>query len=163
VLCSVTLGLASVLGCGSAEQVVLGYGASPPGAADAAAESEASVNPAGRVLGFELVDVNTGADLRGLADGDTINLNGGTGGGPVNLRAVVDPTVVGSVEFAVDGHTVRVEESAPYAIAGNDPNTGKYFVWTIAAGTHAIKATPYSARHAAGVAGGALQQTFQIQ
>jgi hypothetical protein len=155
-------GLALFLGCGSPDQVVLGYGATS-GGVDAAAESEAGVNTAGQVVGFELVDVNTGADLRRLADGDTINLMGGTGGGPVNLRAVVQPTVVGSVLFAVDGHTARIEESAPYAIAGNDPNTGKYFAWSIAAGTHVIAATPYAARHAAGVAGGALQQTFQIQ
>jgi hypothetical protein len=156
----VLLGLAVAPGCGSPEQVVLGYGPSTSGAVDAGAEG--GVNYGVSVVGFELVDITTGLDMRQLADGDTIDLKGGTGGGPVTLRALVAPTNPGSVEFDVDGNYARTEESAPYAIAGNDPNSGKYFIWNIPAGTHVIKATPWSARHRSGAQGTSLQQTFRI-
>jgi hypothetical protein len=143
------LGVALALGCGSPEQVVLGRGLS---------NAEAGVD-SGRVLAFVLVDVATRLDLRQLADGDTID----TTGAPVTIRAVVEPLDPGSVVFMVDGQRVRTEENPPWAIAGNDPNTGAYYVWNIAAGTRRINATPHSAPSGGGVAGVALEQTFQIQ
>jgi hypothetical protein len=137
--------------------VVLGQGAGAAsldgGSLDGAGEA------AEKVTGFVLVSVATGQDIRALADGDTINVSAA----PVNLRAVTSPPVVGSVVFTVDGRTVRIEEHAPYAIAGNDPITGKYYVWSIAAGTHRIGATPHSAPAGGGIAGAPLVQTFLIQ
>jgi hypothetical protein len=134
------------LGCGSPDLVILGRGGS----------ADASV-PGGRVLGFVLVDVTSGVDLRMLADGDTID----TRPMPVTIRAIVEP-LPGSVVFDLDGQPVRTEENPPYAIAGNDRVTGRYFVWTVAAGTHRIKAIPHSAPGGQGVAGISLEQTFVI-
>jgi len=151
---AVVLGLG--IGCGSPEQVLLGMGITT---SSADASLDVAAPDGGRVLGFELVDVTTGLDLRPLADGDTIV----TTGAPVNLRAVVQLPNPGSVVFAVDGQQVRIEEHAPFAIAGNDPITGAYYAWHIAAGTHQVAATPYSAPSGGGVPGVGLQQTFKIQ
>jgi hypothetical protein len=136
-----------VLGCGAPDLVVLGRGAS----------GDASV-AGGRVLGFVLVDVASGVDLRTLADGDTID----TRPMPVTIRAIVEPLDPGSVVFELDGHAVRTEENPPWAIAGNDPVTGKFFVWTVAAGPHRVKAIPHGAPGGQGVAGISLEETFTI-
>jgi hypothetical protein len=146
-------GIALALGCGSPEQVLLGRGLST-----SSAEAGGEV-AGGRVLGFVLVDVKTRVDLRPLADGDTID----TTGDPVSIRALVDPLDPGSVVFMVDDKWVRTEENPPWMIAGNDPNTGAVYAWSIASGTHRVKATPHSAPGGGGVAGVALEQTFAIQ
>jgi hypothetical protein len=148
--------------CGSPDQVVLGLGA-------AGGDGDASFGDAGdsglfRVVAFELVDVTTGADLRVLADGDAFNpKTAGADGGAATVRAVVQPPNPGSVVFAVDGTIVRTDDSAPYAISGADPQTGKLLTWTIVDGTHVVSATPYSAADGGGVVGIALQQTFKAQ
>jgi hypothetical protein len=153
--------LVVLVACGSADQVVLGLGPPASGAGDAGSASDAGVDGPFRVVAFELVDVTSGADLRGLADGDTFNpKTAGADGGPATVRAVVQPPNPGSVVFAVDGNNVQTDDGAPYAIAGTDPQTGKLLVWTIADGTHVVKATPYSAADGGGVVGIALQETF---
>jgi hypothetical protein len=148
---ALALGIALALGCGSSDQVLLGRGLTTSGA-DAGPDG-------GRVLGFVLVDVTTRLDLRPLADGDTID----TSSAPVTIRAVVEPLDPGSVVFAIDGQTVRTEENPPWMIAGNDPNTGALYDWSISLGTHRVMATPHSAPNGGGAAGVALEQTFQIQ
>jgi hypothetical protein len=148
---------ANVGGCGSPEQVILGQGLGGT-SLDGGGIDEGGAT-AQRVTGFVLVDVTTGQNIRTVADGDVINVSAA----PVTLRAVTAPPVVGSVVFAVDGRIVRIEEHAPYSIAGDDLQTGKPFVWTLAAGTHRISATPYSAPAGMGIAGVTLTQTFQIQ
>ena len=135
------------LGCGTPDLVVLGRGAS----------ADASV-AGGRVLGFVLVDVASGLDLKTLADGDTID----TRPMPVTIRAIVEPLDPGSVVFELDGQAVRTEENPPWAIAGNDRVTGRFFVWTVAAGTHRVKAIPHGAPGGQGVAGISLEETFVI-
>jgi hypothetical protein len=147
------LGVVFGMGCGQPDRVVLGRGTSPFDAGGS------DLGDPGRVTGFVLVDVTTGLDRLELANGDTISL----AGAPVTIRAVTAPPVVGSVVFAVDGLVVRTEENPPWAIAGNDKQTGHYYTWTIAVGTHLIAATPHSAHAGSGVAGVALEQTFQIQ
>jgi hypothetical protein len=148
---------AIVCGCGSPEQVVVGQGFGAPNAGDTGVDGAAAT--AQRVTGFELVDATTGLDIRALADGDTINVTAT----PVTLHAITAPAVVGSVVFAVDGKVVRLEEHPLYSIAGDDLKTGLPYAWTVAAGTHVVSATPYSAPMAMGVAGASLTQTFHIQ
>jgi hypothetical protein len=145
------VGMALALGCGSPEQVLLGRGLAPG--------EDGAAPVGGRVLGFVLVEVATRLDIRPLADGDTID----TTTAPVSIRAIVEPLDPGSVVFAVDGQSVRIEENPPWLISGNDPNTGAIFRWNIAAGAHRVKATPHSAPVGGGVAGVALEQTFMIQ
>jgi hypothetical protein len=129
-----------------AQQVVLGRGDDAGGAGS-------------RVVGFVLVDVTSGADVRMLADGDTID----TRPMPVTIRANVEPLDPGSVVFELDGRAVRTEENPPWAISGNDPVSGKFFVWNVAAGARRVKATPHAAAAGAGAAGVALEETFVIQ
>jgi hypothetical protein len=149
----------AVAACGSADQVVLGFGVTQ---SDAGSGDDAGVTF--QVVAFELVDVTTGADLRQLANGDAFNQKTtGTGGGPATVRAVVQPPNPGSVVFAVDGTVVRTDDGAPYSISGTDPQTGKFLTWTITDGTHAITATPYTAAGDGGVAGIPLTETFTLQ
>jgi hypothetical protein len=138
------------LGCATRETVSIGRG--DAGGGDASASG-------GRVLGFVLVDVTTGVDLRSLGDGDTID----TTAGLVTIRAVVELPRPGSIVFRVDGTNVRTEENPPWFIAGNDPKTGAPFLWNIALGVRRVRATPYSAAQGGGVAGAFLEQTFTIK
>jgi hypothetical protein len=133
-------------GCGSADQVVLGQGS------DDAAGPE-------RVVAYVLVNVTSSADERVLADGDTINVTTPPG----TLRVQTEPAVVGSVEFYLDGNYVRTENHSLYAIAGNNLGTGLYNPWTIAPGSHVVKAIPYTGMYHQGTPGVALEQTFVIQ
>ena len=156
------IGAALAAGCGSPEQVLLGTGLAPPSVEAGAppisdAGGESSAPDGGRVLGFMLVDVTTGTDVRQLSDGDTIV----TTAAPVTLRALVALPNPGSMAFLVDGSTVRIQHDAPFAIAGNTPTM--YLPWHIAAGTHRVEAVPYSGPSGTGVPGIALQQTFVSQ
>jgi hypothetical protein len=137
------LTIAVMVGCGSADQVVLGQG----------------IDAGESVVAFVLVDVANGMDKQVLADGATIDVSSS----PVTLRVQTEPAVVGSVAFYLDGAYVRTEEHSLYAIAGNSPTTGVYSRWTPAPGMHVVKATPFSLSSMGGVAGTSLEQTFLIQ
>jgi hypothetical protein len=141
----VVLGALLALACGSPEEVSLGSNAS------------SEPDPA-RVLGFVLVDVATQADIRPLADGDTID----TRGDPINVRAEVEPFDPGSVVFYIDGNWERTEERPPWMVAGNE-NVGEVFPWLIDPGTYRLGATPFDAPGGGGSPGLGLEQTFEIQ
>jgi hypothetical protein len=74
-----------------------------------------------------------------------------------------DPTV-GSVKFAYSRDnvaTVRYEEVAPWAMAGDD-SKGNYYSWVPALGKHAVTATPYFLDAAKGAAGKSQKVTFTV-
>jgi hypothetical protein len=73
--------------------------------------------------------------------------------GTQNLNLVVTtvPQSVGSVVFTLDGSLFRIENVAPYALAG-DAN-GTYNPWTPAVGTHTLSITPYAQPNGQGIAG----------
>jgi hypothetical protein len=79
----------------------------------------------------------------------------------INIRADVS-AAVGSVVFGFDSNaSYRVENSGPYAIAGD--TTGDYHPWTPVAGSHTVSATPYSASNGGGTAGCSLTVPFTVQ
>jgi hypothetical protein len=114
--------------------------------------------PAAEVTRFVLVDADTDRDIAPLQDGATIDRR--KVGGTINVRADVSGSV-GSVRFQIDGRTVRTENVAPYALAGD--NNGDYNAWSIGGGRHILTATPYSERGATGEAGKALEVTVTIK
>jgi hypothetical protein len=110
------------------------------------------------VTGFQLVNAATDSDVAPLADNAAVEL-------PVlppqlTLRATVGPTAVGSVRFDYDGTIARIENTPPYAIAGD--LSGDYAPFTFTPGRHTVRATAYSGRNASGVAGPALTVTFTV-
>ena len=90
----------------------------------------------------------------------------GLSGGNINLRAITDPDLVGSVRLIITSSTgfsyTRTENTAPYAQFGDD--SGNYIPWASSSvystGTYNIKATPYSLSGATGTVGTAL--TYNI-
>ncbi len=113
---------------------------------------------AGEVTGFTLVDAAGDRDIRPLADGATIDL--ARDGAALNVWAETAGEVR-SVRFAVDGRTVRTENTPPFALAGD--NDGDYNTWSVGAGKHTLKATPYAKGGANGEAGKALEITITVK
>ena len=99
------------------------------------------------VTGFLLVDADTDQVIGPVNDGDTIDLSQY---GRINLVAVASDNTE-SVVFELNGRVARVENVAPYAIAGD--NNGNYRPWRIDAGVYTIEATPYTGNGRSGVAG----------
>lgn len=114
-----------------------------------------------KVTRLTLMNADTDQPIQTLTSGSTITL-ANLPTRRLNIRADTDPALVGSVRFALDGTVnYRTETLAPYALAGDDD--GDYRPWTPAAGSHTIKATPYSGANASGTAGTALSVTFTVK
>ncbi|QOV88004.1 PKD domain-containing protein [Humisphaera borealis] len=76
-----------------------------------------------------------------MTDGMTIDLSK-TGS---RLNIVATPaTTAGSIEFKIDGVSVRKETAAPYALGG-DAGWQDYLDWTPPLGTHTVQAVQWSA------------------
>lgn len=121
--------------------------------------------PSGQfVTSFTLINADTDLPISGfdpildnavikLSDLPTANLN---------IRANINPAVVGSVKFGLDTNSnFRLENTAPYALAGDE--SGNYNLWTPTLGQHTITAQPFSSGGAAGTAGTSLIRTFTIE
>lgn len=82
----------------------------------------------------------------------------------LSIRANTSPSTVGSVRFELNGTTTRIENKAPYAIAGDNNGGSDYYPINppLAAGTYTLVATPYTQSNAQGEVGAALSRTFQI-
>lgn len=112
----------------------------------------------GSVASLTLIDADTDQVIGSLADGATLNLatlptlN-------LNVRAETSG-VVESVRFDLNGTKYRVENSAPYALAGD--KGGNYHGWTPALGAHTLAATPYDANSGSGTAGAAMGISFTV-
>ena len=81
----------------------------------------------------------------------------------LNIRAHTNPATVGSVKFVLNGATFRIENMAPYALAGDGNNGTDYYAWTPTVGTHTLTVTPYSGSSASGTAGMPYTITFVVQ
>jgi hypothetical protein len=78
-----------------------------------------------------------------------------------NLNVEATTTgVVGSVVFKLDGTVFRIENTAPYALAGN--NGTDYFPWTPSLGGHNLTATAYPQPNGQGTAGNTLLSYFIV-
>jgi hypothetical protein len=78
----------------------------------------------------------------------------------LNVLAQTAPERVGSVKFELNGKAFRVEDVAPYSLAGDV--AGDYWPWTPAPGKYTLTVTPYASAKAAGGAGTPLSVTFEI-
>lgn len=114
------------------------------------------------VMGFTLINADTDQPIASYA-----SLNNGVvldlAALPTRRLNIVANVNSGaqSVRFGYDSKSnFRVESGAPFALASNDG--ADYFAWTPSVGAHTIKATPYSAKKAGGVAGAARSLSFKV-
>jgi hypothetical protein len=113
------------------------------------------------ILGFTLVNAKTGADIRPLTDGDTIDL-AQLSNTKLSIRAVVSPDTVGSVVFGLNGNPrYRIENRVPYALGGNKLDES-YVPFPFQAGTYTVNATPYERAAGKGKAGLPLTIQFNV-
>jgi ELWxxDGT repeat protein len=107
---------------------------------------------------FTLVNADTDQDIRTLQDGDVI-----TKSSDENISIRYNPAgTPGSVAFTLNGSRVRLENAAPYSLAGDA--SGNYNPWRGAApGPYTLTATPYSGSGGGGTAGTPLTIQFAIE
>jgi len=114
------------------------------------------------VSALALINADTDRPINGynaLADGVTLDFSV-LKTKNLNIAAVTSPATVGSVAFTLDGKRVRVQNSAPYTLGGDDGSD--YYAWTPSLGTHTLTVTPYSRRNLAGSAGSSRTITFKV-
>ncbi|ACB75202.1 hypothetical protein [Opitutus terrae] len=104
-----------------------------------------------------LINTTTQQELHPLQADDPIVLS--TCGSALNVRADVSGKV-GSVAFYLDGKFVRCENVAPYALAADD--SGRFYAWTPALGTHTLRAVPYPKANRSGTPGATLEVSFEV-
>jgi hypothetical protein len=112
-----------------------------------------------RVTGLSLVDADADSVIGPLADGATIDLSS-LPTNRLNVLAEVDPATVGSVAFELDDEPRRVENAAPYALAGD--SGGDYRAWTPEPGSHRLRVTAFSDSSASGTAGTPITVEFAV-
>jgi hypothetical protein len=129
------------------------------GSPDPGEEPSPPVGTGPRVTGLSLVDAERDLVIGPLEDGAIIDLSS-LATDRLNVRASTDPATVGSVAFELDDEAARVENAAPYALAGDDG--GDYRGWSPAPGSHRLAVTAYSQSSAGGVAGTPLTVEFTV-
>jgi hypothetical protein len=113
------------------------------------------------VTSLTLINADTGQAIANPFQGGTLDLST-LPTRNLNIRANTSPSTVGSVKFGLDQNsTYRIENGAPYALAGNT-TTGAYHPWTPSLGTHTVTATPYSGRDATGEQGTGLSVVMTV-
>jgi hypothetical protein len=113
------------------------------------------------LISFTLIDSYTDQDIRTLVSGETLNL-AELPTQNLNIRANTNPTLVGSVTFALSGAAVKntTETGSPYALYGD--NNGNYNNWKPTLGAYTLVATPYTGSGGSGTAGTPLSITFNV-
>ena len=106
---------------------------------------------------FILVNANSNQDIGPIEDGDVIDLNV-LGTNQLSIRAMTNPSPVGSVVFGFNGMTsFQTENTMPYSLNGD--NNGNYKAVTFHPGVYTVTATPFSQKSGKGEQG----QTSTIQ
>lgn len=110
------------------------------------------------VSSFTLVNSTSDTDISILEDGAVIYL----GSTPnVNVRANLCTTAnTGSIRFKINGSTFKIENTAPFTLAGD--NNGNYNRWNVSPGNYTLEAIPYSGSNASGSAGTGKSITFSV-
>ena len=112
------------------------------------------------VIGFTLVNSQTGEEIKPLKNGDVVDFSK-LPSEKINIRADTDPAQVGSVQFSLNRNSnFQMENSAPYALAGDIGDD--YNSWEPKAGEHKLIARPYSSHNGTGALGIALEITFTV-
>jgi hypothetical protein len=109
------------------------------------------------ISGLNLVNTTTQQNLRLLVDGSTISLS--KDGSALNVSAQTSGSI-GSVGFVVNGATFRIENLAPYAMAGDQ--SGVYSAWTPVPGNYTLSVTPYSGANRSGTVGSTMSLSFTV-
>ncbi|GIV33050.1 MAG: hypothetical protein KatS3mg031_0585 [Chitinophagales bacterium] len=110
------------------------------------------------IVSFTLMHAGTAGEIGPLEDGSIINK---AVTGAVNIRANVCANPVGSVKFILNGITVRLENTPPYALHGDSP-AGNYNSWDPAEGSYTLTAIPYSGLGGSGTQGISKTITFTV-
>ncbi len=123
--------------------------------------------PGQAVTSFSLINADTDQVIRPLADGDTVDYQA-LGTSNISVRANTNPATVGSVSFTLDGSPYRIENHAPYSLAGEvwrSGPTSEYDPITppLAAGSHTVQATPNTEKYGGGSAGTPLTVRFTVK
>jgi uncharacterized delta-60 repeat protein len=111
------------------------------------------------VVKLMLVNADTDQDIQELKDGDVLDLNG-LPTQNLNIRAITNPFIVGSVFFKFNKQSV-CENLFPYAIGGDV--LGDYNPWTLPVGEHKLSVTPYSFFGASGHKGLSYNIRFTVK
>jgi hypothetical protein len=124
-------------------------------------------NPLPNVFRFVLVDAATNEDYRLMRNDDIYYLTGEkndpyTLPARYNIRAETRPEQVGSVQFTLNGSTIRTENEAPYALAG-DRNGNYHAMPPLEPGNYTLTATPYSLPNRKGIKGEDFTIRFEVQ
>jgi hypothetical protein len=119
---------------------------------------EARRHLAADVSGLWLVNAESDQPIMQLTDGMTLDLNS-LETDKLNVRADANGETV-SIRFDLGGSTYSVENSAPYALAGD--RKGNYHAWTPAEGELLIAATPFTRVNARGEAGDTLELQVHV-
>lgn len=114
-----------------------------------------------RVSSLSLIDADRDTVIGTLHNGDTLDLSA-LPTRRLSIRANTSPARVGSVRFALNGSPLRIENAAPYTIAGDGSSGSDYYGWTPAVGRHTLTVTPYAAAQAGGTVGAPLSVTFTV-
>jgi hypothetical protein len=116
-------------------------------------ESRAYFAATPAVSSLTLVDATTDAAVGSFASGATLDA-----GRAYSVQANV-PAATQSVRFEVDGKVLRTESYAPLTIAGDD-GAGDYAAWSVPAGAHTLRVTPFAGKFGTGLAGPAATVKF---
>jgi len=98
---------------------------------------------------FTLINANTELPVPGfdpIPNNSIINRN--VTGSNLNIRANTAPTGIGCIKFELDGVSGRIENTAPYAMTGD--NNENYNSWTPPPGAYRLKGYAYSLANAQG-------------
>ncbi len=107
-----------------------------------------------KIVRFELFNVTDGSMVRRLAEGDELDLAALPA--QLNIRAVTNPVVVGSVQFKLNGQTT-VENINTYDLAGS---SGESIAFK--PGDYTLTAAIFPYEMARGEAGGTLTVNFRV-
>ncbi len=113
------------------------------------------------LAGLTLIDAVTDGDIQPLVGGEincsVVNTT------EFSIRANTNPGVVGSVKFVLNG-VERVENTWPYAVAGDVPKTGGVDYLPMPSNTsyYKVTVTAYSGANATGTASTPLEVTFNV-
>jgi len=110
-----------------------------------------------QVVSFTLVKTGSFGIIGPLQEGSVINLNSI---GKFNIKADLCTDPVGSVKFILNGNIYNIDNTTPYALAGD--NGGSYQRWNPAPGNYTLTAVPYAGVNATGTQGTSFTVNFTV-
>lgn len=114
------------------------------------------------VIRFNLINAVTNQPISQLVSGNVLNL-ATLPTRKLNIQAVTNPTVVGSVVFNLQGQQTlsRFDDSGPnYSLQGD--KDGDYYSWTPLVGNYTLTAQSFSGSEGSGSAGTAITVSFSV-